>query len=132
MFYSGEKLSTASFLIALQFAPFILSSLSYFLTKGMKERNVDEENEPKNFFCTKWPFLWQLPIIQLVRQIFLWWFFWKELKHHSTQGDNVNGVLKILSKIQTFRFYQFFGQGIPTLIYLLSLTIHQDGKNGVQ
>ena len=106
------------------FAPFLFSMFSFFVIKMTAKRrccNDSDDGQENTRYYSNWDFFWQIPLIQLIRHFTLWRTLWKELKKKATVGGNDKELMTIFSKIQTFRMYQTFCEGIPGFVIRLSL-----------
>ena len=109
--------------------PLLFSMISYFIYKKKdvnqeedgKERREEKENEqeePETYVIVenKWEFLWQIPVVSVIRNFVLL----KELIRVKDEKDEV----KVDSKIQNFRIFQSFCGSVPISILTIAHYVH--------
>ena len=89
--------------------------------EAKEEGEENDKEEPQTYAITegKWEFLWQIPIINAIRNFVLL----KEL----IQAKNEKDEVIVDAKIQNFRIYQIFSQSIPLLVFSMATVIHDQG-----
>ena len=116
--------------------PFLLSMIGHLISKktkndvNRKDENVQVQNKLTGLssILSKWDFFLQLPIINIIQNFRLWKELRKAIKEeqlHDGQNEK-DAVMRVDSKIQTFRMYQTFGDQIPEHILWWADGIRQD------